>query len=105
MTQVDSKNGSGGVLIGRNIIKYDNRGRVYQRVQYAVNVSTGTPGNTLTDNFWYDESGHLIKQKLAGSSAPVKSVYDGIGRLTKQYTSYDTAETAYADALNVTGDT
>ena len=32
-------------------------------------------------------------------------VYDGLGRVTKQYTAYDTDETAYTDADDVTGDT
>jgi RHS repeat-associated protein len=105
LTQTDAKNGTGGVLISRTVNMVDNQRRVYQQVRYAVNVSTGNPGNTLTDNFWFDESGNRIKFKLAGSSALIKIVYDGAARLTKQYVSYDTAETAYADAFNVTGDT
>ena len=32
-------------------------------------------------------------------------VYDGLGRVTKQYVAYDTDETAYGDADDVTGDT
>ena len=32
-------------------------------------------------------------------------VYDGLGRVTTQYLGYDTDETAYGDADDVTGDT
>jgi hypothetical protein len=96
---------SSGNLIARTETKFDNRGRVYQTVRYEVNPSNGQVGTSLTDNSWFDATGNLIKQKLAGSSALQKMAYDGLGRPTKRYVSYDTAETSYADASTVTGDT
>jgi len=35
----------------------------------------------------------------------IRRSFDGIGRKTKSYMSYDASETSYADALTVTGDT
>jgi hypothetical protein len=35
----------------------------------------------------------------------LKTVLDGAGRETKQFLGFDVAETSYADALTVTGDT
>ncbi|MBC8874772.1 MAG: RHS repeat-associated core domain-containing protein [Planctomycetes bacterium] len=94
-----------GNLISRNETKYDDRGRVYQTIRYGVDPSTGTVGNALTDNTWYDAAGNVIKQSPAGSKLFTKTVYDGLGRRTKQYRGFDIDETAYADASSVTGDT
>ncbi len=106
VTRVDRKDTtSGGTLIARSETKYDDLGRVYQSIRYAVDPSTGTVGNSLTDNTWYDESGNVIKQHPAGSEAFNKSQYDGLGRAEKTFVGYDTDETAYADADDVTGDT
>jgi RHS repeat-associated protein len=106
VTKVERKNTtSSGNLIARSETFFDDLGRVYQTKRYAVNVSTGSVGNALTDNTWFDEAGNVIKQKPAGSEAFTKSVYDGLGRQTKRYIGYDTAETSYSDAKNVTGDT
>jgi YD repeat-containing protein len=63
-------------------------------------------GNAVTGNTWYDASGNIIKINAAGAGSIFnKSIYDGVGRVTARYVSYDTAETTYADAFNVTGDT
>jgi RHS repeat-associated protein len=106
VTKVDRKNTtSSGNLIARAETFFDDLGRVYQTKRYAVNVSTSSVGNALTDNTWFDEAGNVIKQKPAGIEAFTKLVYDGLGRQTKQYLGYDTAETSYSDAKNVTGDT
>ncbi len=64
---------SGGNLIARSETKYDDRGRVYQTVRYAVDPSTGTVGNSLTDNTWYDAAGNTIKQLPAGSKLFTKT--------------------------------
>ena len=70
---------SGGNLIARSETKYDDRGRVYQNVRHGVDPSTGTVGNTLTDNTWYDDAGNEIKAQPAGSKLFTKMVYDGLG--------------------------
>ena len=96
---------SGGNLIGRNEIKYDDRGRTYRTIRYGVDPATGTVGNSLADNIWFDASSRVIKQLPEGAQLFAKDVYDGLGRLTKQYHGYDLSESSYADAGSVTGDT
>jgi hypothetical protein len=45
-----------------------------------VNPATGTVGNSLVDNTYYDASGNVIETRPSGSEAFTKTVYDGIGR-------------------------
>ncbi len=96
---------SGGNLIGKSESKYDDRGRVYRTIRYAVDPSTGTVGNSLTDNSWFDSSGHTIKQLPAGSSRFTKISYDSLGRASTRYSGYDLDETSYSEASSVTDDT
>ena len=90
LTQVDQKNGSSGNLIARSLTAFDNLGRVYRQTRYAVN-SSGTPGNSLVDNTWYDAAGNVLQSKPAGSDAWTKTVYDNLGRSTTQYVGYGSA--------------
>ena len=71
---------SSGNLVARNATSYDLLGRPYQTTVYGVDPSTGTVGNALVSNTWYDPSGNGIKQLDAGSSAFKKMVFDGAGR-------------------------
>ena len=88
--QVDRRNtSSGGNLIARSETLFDDRGRVYQTIRYGVDPSTGTVGNSLVDNTWYDQSGNVLCSLPAGSNAFTKSVYDGIGRTTTRYAGYN----------------
>ena len=96
---------SGGNLIARSETKYDDRGRVYQSVHYGVDPSTGTVGNSLTGNKWYDAAGNLIKELPAGSKLFTKSAYDGLARQTKESKGYDLDETTYSEASSVSDDT
>jgi RHS repeat-associated protein len=96
---------SSGNLIARSETKFDDLGRVYQTIRYAVDPSDGSVGNSLTDDMWYDASGNVVKQLPAGSKLFTKMVYDGLGRVTKQYTGYDLDETTYSEASTVTSDT
>ena len=97
--------GSADRLLARSESYYDDRGRVYQTKQYAVDASDGTVGNSLVSNTWYDAAGNTIKQQPAGSQAFTKTAYDSLGRAVTQYVGYDTDETAYADASSVSDDT
>ena len=85
-----SSGSSGGLgnLIGRSQTFFDNLSRVYQTKVFAVDPGTGTVGNSLTSNNYYDGAGNAIEQQSAGSSAFNKSFYDGIRRVTLQYTGY-----------------
>jgi len=96
---------SGGNLIARSETKYDDRGRIYQSVRHGVDPSTGTVGNALTDNTWFDAAGNVIKQQPAGSKLFMKTIYDGLGRRTKQYQGFDVDESSYSEADDVDGDT
>jgi RHS repeat-associated protein len=105
VTQADRRNtNSSGNLIARMVTSYDNRGRAYQTIRYAVDPSTGTIGNSLIDNSWFDPAGSIIKQKPAGSSLTTKRLIDALGRVSKQYTSYNTAETGYPYPISVAND-
>lgn len=104
---------SSGNLIARSETKYDDLGRVYQTITYGVDPDTGTVGNALTSNTWYDPVGNVLKQQSAGSNAFTKSFYDGVRRLTMQYVAYavttpvagdivmQQSETTYDAASNV----
>lgn len=106
VTRVDQRNTtSSGNLVARSETLFDDRGRLYRSIRYAVDPATGTVGNSLVDNRWYDAAKNLIKQRPAGSETFTKSVYDGLGRKTKLYIGYDTAESSYADAGTLTSDT
>jgi YD repeat-containing protein len=94
-----------GNLIARSETKYDNRGRVYQTIGYGVNPTTGVVGNSLTDNTWYDAAGNVIKSLPSGAKLFSKTVYDGLGRRTKQSRGYDLDETAYSEASTLSDDT
>lgn len=94
-----------GNLIARSETKFDDRGRVYRTIAYGVDPSTGTVGNSLTSNRWYDAAGNEIKSLTAGSDLFIKMVFDSLGRLVKQFQGYDLDESTYAEAGNVDGDT
>jgi hypothetical protein len=94
VTRTDRRNTTaGGNLIARSETKFDNRGQVYQTLRYEVDPSTGTVGNSLTDNYWYDASGNQLCALPAGSSQVTKTKYDGISRPTVRYTGYTTDTT------------
>ena len=105
LTQVDGKNGSGGLLISRTISNYDNLGRIYQRLKYAVDITSGNPGNALTDGYWYDARGNLMKSITGGSMQLTKFTYDGAGRRTVIYHTVNSSDTSYTTASTISGDT
>ncbi|MHB9081934.1 MAG: DUF6531 domain-containing protein, partial [Pirellulaceae bacterium] len=96
---------NGDRLLARTENLYDKLGRVYRTKTYAVNPSDGTVGSALVSDTWFDAAGRTLKRQGGNSDALTKMVYDGLGRMTKQYTAFDTDETAYGDADDVTGDT
>lgn len=83
---------------------YDTLGRVYESRLYEVDPDDGTVGDYLPGKIWYDARGQVIKT-ATGSGLFQKYAHDGLGRVVATYTSFDTDETAYADADEVTGDT
>ncbi|HYE21097.1 MAG TPA: RHS repeat-associated core domain-containing protein [Tepidisphaeraceae bacterium] len=97
---------SGGNLIGRTQTLYDDRGRVYLTKQFEVDPSSGTLGNALTGNAWYDPAGNVIKAIApgAGQYAFTKTSYDPVGRVAARFVGWGT-DTTYASAAAVTNDT
>src|SRR5439155_10901754 len=87
---------------------YDQRGRVYKTLQHEID-SAAAQGHTLvTALTWYDPCGRLIKTADANGLFH-KTAYDGAGRATGAYLSFDTDDTeggsAYAGGGTVDGDT
>ena len=69
----------GDRLLSRSESLYDKLGRVYQSKTYAVNPSTGSVGDALVSNSWYDALGRTLKQQSGSSQAFSKMVYDAPG--------------------------
>ena len=104
-TQVQRYASSGGNLIAQNATNYDDRSRVYQQVVYAVDPSTGTVGNSLVGNSWYDPSGNLLQQINTGDGQVfTKSSYNGVRWIMATYTGYNPSGTSYSQAGTVTND-
>ncbi|MFO1040792.1 MAG: hypothetical protein U0941_03350 [Planctomycetaceae bacterium] len=95
---------SSGHLIGRDETRFDDRSRVYQSLRSEVNPATGTVGNTLTENTWFDAASHAIKSLPSGSKEFTKTTFDSLGRPIVSYKGYDLDETTYADASSVADD-
>ncbi|TWT56002.1 RHS repeat-associated core domain-containing protein [Allorhodopirellula solitaria] len=93
-----------GNLISRRETRFDNRRRAYQSIRYAVDPSTGTVGNSLTDNTWFDAVGNQVKTLPAGGGeAFTKRTFNGLGWNTATYTGFGD-DSSYADVFTVAGD-
>lgn len=102
--RVDQRDTSaGGNLIGRSETLFDDRGQVYRTIRYAVDPATGTVGNSLVDNTFYDASGNVIESRPAGSDAFTTSVYDGVNRPTAQYVGYAGSSTSSTSSSSSSG--
>jgi RHS repeat-associated protein len=95
---------SSGELRAQTNNLYDALGRVYESRVYEVDPDDGTVGDYLPSETWYGARGQVVKAAAANGLFQ-KLAYDGLGRTVASYTCYDTDETAYSDADDVTGDT
>jgi len=95
----DSESGN---LLARSESKFDDRGRVYQTLVYAVNPDTGVVGVALVSNSWFDAAGNTLKSKPAGSNSWSKMVYDAVGRTIVTYFGYSTGTEDYTEAGSIT---
>ena len=93
-----------GELRGRRVASFDDLGRVYQESVYEVDPSSGTAGDRLTTNYWYDPRGYGAKT-ASPNGLFSKTTIDGAGRAITQWLSIDGSESSYADALTASGDT
>jgi RHS repeat-associated protein len=89
-------------LIGRQTSAYDDRGRVYYSDQYSVSQDGTYASPYIYQNTWYDPAGNVFKQSSNSTPLLTKTLYDGLGRVLKQYTSYDSSET-YTDLFDAQG--
>ncbi|OYV86707.1 MAG: hypothetical protein B7Z73_11305, partial [Planctomycetia bacterium 21-64-5] len=105
--QVDQYSQATNNLIGRGGANYDNRGRAYQNLVYGVDPNTGTVGNVLTENTWFDPVGNVLMTLPAGSQSFTKSVFDALNRQTIQYIGYYPRGgiPTYAQAVDISGAT
>ena len=78
----------------------------YQQLIYAVDPSTGTVGNALTGNTWYDPSGNVLQQISPGDGIVFsKNAYNGVNWITSSYRGYNASGTSYSQATTVANDT
>lgn len=69
--------------------KIDTRGQVYQRTRQGT---AGGSGPTLTDNFYFDAAGNLVRNHPSGSEAFLLMSYDSLNRITVRYTAYGSGD-------------
>jgi len=96
---------STGNLVARTERSYDDRGRVYEQIQYEVDPATGNVGTSMTRETWYDAAGNVIKRAESGSDRFTKRAIDGLGQVTTTYTGFDSDESTHGEATDVAGDT
>ncbi len=93
-----------GELRGKFENKFDEKGQVYQTITHHVDPSTGSIGNRLTNNSWFNARGMTIKTRDPNGLFS-KNQFDGGGRMTATFAAYHDAETGYGDADDVANDT
>jgi YD repeat-containing protein len=104
-TQVQSYATSTGNLYAQKQTNFDDRSRTYQTLTYAVDPSTGTVGNALPSNTWYDASGNILQQiAQGGGQAFTKSSYNGVNWVLSAYRGYNTSGTSFSQAGTVAND-
>lgn len=95
---------SASLLRVKSTNEYDEQARVFASHTFAVDPIYGTVSTASLDSqTWFDHRGNQIKSSSSGSAVS-KSVYDGAGRVVKQYTTDGGGDSTWADAGNVAGD-
>jgi RHS repeat-associated protein len=97
---------SDSLMRAKTVTDFDERRRTYQTRVVFVSPTSGhdTASLALATNTWFDSRGNVIKVSAPGGVTR-KTTFDGAGRPTLVYSVFVGAETAYADADDVTGDT
>jgi RHS repeat-associated protein len=93
---------SGSTLMAKSENFYDAWGQVYE--SRISGVSGGSESGYTSVRTWRNGRG-LVLKTLSQGKVFQKRQYDGAGRVVNEAVSYDAAETAYADADDLTGDT
>ncbi len=94
LTSTERRKSSDDALGWKTENKFDTRGRIFRTVRQGT---SGSGGNSLEDNFWFDEAGNLVRRKPVGSSAFELMTYDSLNRVSIRYRAYGPG--------NVSGDT
>lgn len=91
-----------GNLIARSEANWNDRNKVYQKIRYDIDPSTGSVGNALVDNFWYDDKMRVIESLPSGSQLFTKTTYDSLGRKLFEYTGFapETSNSSPSDVSN-----
>lgn len=97
---------TGTVIMAKSKSFYDAWGQPYEVRNYALPGagSTSEPTDYAAVKTWRNARGFEIKS-LSQGKVFEKTQYDGAGRVTNKAVSYDSAETLYGDADDLTGDT
>lgn len=90
---------SPAVRAGKQTTSYDSLGRVYLRETYGVS-SSGTIGNAVKDDTWYDAIGNVAITRAAGSNLLSMTEYDALNRPEMRYLG-SSSSTSYSDLMNV----
>lgn len=91
---------SSSLLRAKTTYAYDDLDRLFVSKTFSVNPSNGTPSSDfLSTNYWYDRRGDVIKTSEPGGLV-TKTVYDGLGRVSRVYQSDGGGDAAPAASNN-----
>jgi len=83
---------------------FDDQGRVWRSSVFSVNETTGAISTaSLKSQNWYDHRGSLIKSSAPGGLV-TKYVYDGAGRIIKQFMTDGGGDSTWDNAKEEVGD-
>jgi RHS repeat-associated protein len=95
---------SASLLRAYSTAAYDDQQRPYQQQVFSVDPSSGNISTSaLTTKEYFDHRGDTIETVTAGG-AVTKDKFDGVGRLTIEYTTDGASGNTWANAGSVTGD-
>jgi YD repeat-containing protein len=80
-----------GTRIRESQTLFDNLGRVYQTLLFAVPItgsSAGQPSTPQISNTWFNAQGLPVKDQPAGSAAYMKTQYDQVSRPSGSFSGY-----------------
>jgi RHS repeat-associated protein len=75
-------------LLNRAETFFDARNRSYRSKRYGVEVGTGTLQSALTGQFYYDQTGRLVRDEPAGKVGFTIHHYDAVSRTKKVFRAY-----------------
>lgn len=104
LTERWNDEGVSPLLVARNAVLYDDLGRVYRTVRYAIDPQTGAVGVSLAEDTWFDPVGNVMKRRNPEDAGFEKLTYDGPGRLIHRYAGYNSVTPSYSEAESIDDD-